>query len=687
MATGFIFGGNTGETYESLKEKQRLADVIAAKTISNTPKDVGEGLSALGNALLYRSLAGKAREGLQAGRSAWEKDYSGAFGGRSLTLVDALMGNASALSPGGYETSIQTAAQNSPALQAINDVAPGAPPIESGPQLASLAYANQGAIRDDTIKADLQRNIQSSIYDVFGPGYSTEVYSGGQAGRGEGGARTGSIRHDHGNAADIRVLDPKGNTVTGDALSPLGQYWQAQGYGGTGMEMRGGGVHLDNWTQDKLRPGMGMYWGYGDQGGSYTPEMQAALARGAGGEAPYFTMSRFPQDGPVPVPRDQSISAATVGSVEAPPLVPVSGDDVASIAPSQSPSQAFASQHGTPAPPLEASANVQSAPVTATRPQQQPTLAAAMMQRENMPQVPLPKLVALASSPYARPEEKALLNVLVQQQIQASDPLRQLQLEKAQAELAQFKNPQTTRVLSDQEKQQFGLPVGDAFQIKPDGSISKIGGGGVTVNNNMGGPEPGRYIYADDAGLPKGWRFDTETQQAEVIPGGPAAHEAVQAEQKQDKNVQNALTASDVVTSAAGRARDAAGRRDFGAAGTSVVGQLPWTDSAEVLRQVAVLKSNATIESLNAMRAASPTGGALGNVTEKEGAMLAARAGALDPNSPTFLRDLDDYERALLRVIHGKDEGDRIFDMTRPNQADADGWVTLPNGARVREKR
>lgn len=126
-----------------------------------------------------------------------------------------------------------------------------------------------------------------------------------------------------------------------------------------------------------------------------------------------------------------------------------------------------------------------------------------------------------------------------------------------------------------------------------------------------------------------------------------------------------ALTATDVITSAASKARAAAGRQNLGPTGTSVVGQLPWTDSAEVLRQTAVLKSNATIEALNQMRQQSPTGGALGNVTEKEGAMLAAKAGALDPNSPTFLRDLDDYERTLLRTIHGKEVGDKVYEATR----------------------
>jgi hypothetical protein len=45
--------------------------------------------------------------------------------------------------------------------------------------------------------------------------------------------------------------------------------------------------------------------------------------------------------------------------------------------------------------------------------------------------------------------------------------------------------------------------------------------------------------------------------------------------------------------------------------------------------------------------------------------MLAAKSGALDPNSPNFARDLEDYERTLLRVVHGQTKGDELFKQTR----------------------
>jgi len=140
-------------------------------------------------------------------------------------------------------------------------------------------------------------------------------------------------------------------------------------------------------------------------------------------------------------------------------------------------------------------------------------------------------------------------------------------------------------------------------------------------------------------------------------------------------------TSSDVVVAAAARAREAA----KGVTSTGLVGAamsyLPNTDAAEVYRQVDVLKSNATVENLTAMRQASPTGGALGSVTEKENAMLAAKAGALDPKSPNFQRDLDDYEMTLLKIVHGPVEGARIFNETRTGAPAASTQGAAPQTA------
>lgn len=174
------------------------------------------------------------------------------------------------------------------------------------------------------------------------------------------------------------------------------------------------------------------------------------------------------------------------------------------------------------------------------------------------------------------------------------------------------------------------------------------------VNVNMNG---GKY-----GTIPQGYELVEGPNGATMrpIPGGPE-----DTTKKDTLAAGQADVATRIVTSAASRAREAAKNRQLGGFGQGVMSNLPWTDSAEVSRQVEVLKSTAKVENLTAMRQASPTGGALGSVTEKEADMLAAKSGALDPSSPTFERDLDDYELTLLQVVHGPEEGSRIWQQTR----------------------
>lgn len=187
---------------------------------------------------------------------------------------------------------------------------------------------------------------------------------------------------------------------------------------------------------------------------------------------------------------------------------------------------------------------------------------------------------------------------------------------------------------------------------------------GVNVDaRNMGAIPQGMRVIYDENNNPV---------RMEPIPGGPADTS------KQDAAKADNLSAStDVITGAADKARQAYNSAILPVTGTlgRIAGALPETNAAEVRRQVETLKSNAKIENLQAMRAASPTGGALGAVSDSENAMLAAKAGALDPDSPNFARDLEGYERSLLRTIHGKEAGDRIFESTRDAEAAPSGTI------------
>jgi hypothetical protein len=183
------------------------------------------------------------------------------------------------------------------------------------------------------------------------------------------------------------------------------------------------------------------------------------------------------------------------------------------------------------------------------------------------------------------------------------------------------------------------------------------------------------------------------------IPGSPAANDAAKVDAAGVARDNKRMTMTDTVTGAADKARALIGNWSTGLVGQGLA-NIGITDAAEVKRQIDVLKSNASIENLMAMRRESPTGGALGAVTDKETAMLSAAAGALDPGAGAerFREALDNYELTLMRIIHGYDAGTQIFEQRKAGQQQngpavvpqnnvAPGeWQELPGGVKIRQK-
>jgi hypothetical protein len=156
-------------------------------------------------------------------------------------------------------------------------------------QQTELRYTNQNATRNRRCTANIEARLVQAVDAVFGPGCSINIYSGGQVRLGQGMRRTGSIRHDDygagGRAADVHVFDQSGHQIRGLDLARLGQYWLAAGFGCVGHEMRGGGIHLDEWTTST--PGGGRFWTYAASDAQpWGAQARALLARGAQGTHP-----------------------------------------------------------------------------------------------------------------------------------------------------------------------------------------------------------------------------------------------------------------------------------------------------------------------------------------------------------------------------------------------------------------
>lgn len=148
-----------------------------------------------------------------------------------------------------------------------------------------VELTNRGATRNLPVSEHLAQKLTSAVQSIYGDGYRAQVYSGGQPNIGSGGARVGSTRHDGGNAADVYIVAPDGKRLSGDALAPLAKHWLGNKYGGVGLEMKGGGIHLDTHTD------RAPFWKYG----AITPAQQAAVDEGlaAWGKAPLSPPGAF----------------------------------------------------------------------------------------------------------------------------------------------------------------------------------------------------------------------------------------------------------------------------------------------------------------------------------------------------------------------------------------------------------
>ncbi len=78
---GFLFGGDTKETPESIKRKR---DIVRALMGASAPKNIGEGINALGDGIVSAVLNDRANKAETEGRKSADSDFSalsGMFGG------------------------------------------------------------------------------------------------------------------------------------------------------------------------------------------------------------------------------------------------------------------------------------------------------------------------------------------------------------------------------------------------------------------------------------------------------------------------------------------------------------------------------------------------------------------------------------------------------------------------------
>jgi hypothetical protein len=177
-------------------------------------------------------------------------------------------------------------------------------------------------------------------------------------------------------------------------------------------------------------------------------------------------------------------------------------------------------------------------------------------------------------------------------------------------------------ILSRGQVSALGLPSNSTYQRdKTTGKISAIGSGGVTVNLpsqvQVGTIPQGYQLTYDAKGRPLSM---------EPVPGSPAAKQAADAAKKLKEGAESRISQSSIVLEDIGKLKNLVKESKLFSPVTGPAGEMvsragilkAGSKRASAENLVTTITANIGFDQLAKMRAESPTGGALGNVTERE---------------------------------------------------------------------
>lgn len=128
--------------------------------------------------------------------------------------------------------------------------------------------------------------------------------------------------------------------------------------------------------------------------------------------------------------------------------------------------------------------------------------------------------------------------------------------------------------------------------------------------------------------VPPGYRL-TKNGNLEAIPGGPAFRKEEMASEKESTAQNAALEQADLVMSKVDQALAKVSARSTGI-GAATIGQLPGSQARDLQGDLDTIKANLGFATLAEMKRASPTGGALGAISESEMRLLTSARASLD---------------------------------------------------------
>jgi hypothetical protein len=245
------------------------------------------------------------------------------------------------------------------------------------------------------------------------------------------------------------------------------------------------------------------------------------------------------------------------------------------------------------------------------------------------------QLVEAAQNPWLSrsPVAQAIIRNRLDQALKSQDPASQLELQLKRAQLDKLQHPgapDSVRALQERANLaglQPGTPAYNQFMTS-----------GGRSNQTIAPPEKGmRYVYDQNGNVVS----------EEPIPGGAAdrSNKAKEEFAKQGQNIvlddiKRAIPMADALTTGAGGA---------------VFQSVPGTQAYDLHQMLQGIKANVGFDRLQQMRNSSPTGGALGSVSENENKLLQSVMGSLEQsqNKEQFLYNLKRLHNITADMANG----------------------------------
>lgn len=500
---GFIFGGSTGvNSPEELARARAYAEALLGP--QRPAQNVGEGLAVLGQAIRGLREMNAVNKASAAGDASASSAVMAALGGGQFPAAPTIATTAAAPSA--------PAQTPSPVAAALSG-APASAPSADG-DTSWLAYDNQGATRNKPLAPKLV----DALSFLPQMGVTMKVFSGGQDETGP--HRTGSHRHDDGNAGDVffykdgRKLD-WANPQDLPIFEQIVQEGKARGITGIGAGegyMQPGSMHIGFGTPS--------VWGAGGRGDNAPSWLRSAyngapvgppptaagrqvasIDPSAGMPAapsPVAAALQLPQQGPIPQGRPDVAAALNgapapaPGAVGGPEATTPAGQRVLGQMMSPLPMGGQSMQMQPPqqaqaAPPLPSS-QVSPDPMAPAAPPAQPSdnlpvmaggSADAVQPGQGGPSVQ--QLMQAAQNPWLKPEQRALVNGLLAQKMKQQDPAtllemekNRLDMEKTRIETERLRNPQMTpaeKARLDLDTQKFQADQKKLMELSPGTTV------------------------------------------------------------------------------------------------------------------------------------------------------------------------------------------------------------------------